>query len=117
MSLRRLAVYANRPVETAAKKTRSLDDMDSAMEPVPTVPAEVEPDPTPVVASENHYPIRVGAHRLHQEGITGYGVTVAVLDTGIHSQNFLNNDTDRTPASAGPLRCHHRRSHLVGGYR
>jgi hypothetical protein len=45
--------------------------MDPAVEPVPTVPAEDEPDPTPVVASENHYPIRVGAHRLHEEGITG----------------------------------------------
>jgi len=33
--------------------------------------------------AETHYPVLIGAAGLHKQGITGKGVTVAVLDTGL----------------------------------
>ncbi|MCP3912135.1 MAG: S8 family peptidase, partial [Actinomycetia bacterium] len=42
-----------------------------------------------------HYPTRVGADLLHQQGIRGQGITVAVLDTGIWSSHpHLHRNTD-----------------------
>ncbi len=34
-------------------------------------------------AGSTHYPTLIGADRLHAEGVTGYGVTVAVVDSGL----------------------------------
>ena len=42
-----------------------------------------------------HYPTLAGAELLHDEGITGYGVTVAVLDTGVSSNKALTENTWR----------------------
>ena len=51
-------------------------------------------DPFGVPAAS--FPILVGADRLQAEGITGHGVTVAVLDTGLWRHNTLKFDsTDR----------------------
>ena len=43
------------------------------------------PDPLIVFGSarETHYPTLVGANRIHEQNITGNGVTIAVLDTGL----------------------------------
>lgn len=38
-------------------------------------------------AAETYYPSLVGAAELHEQGITGNGVTLAVLDTGIWKTN------------------------------
>ncbi len=38
---------------------------------------------------ETYYPTVIGADRLHEQGITGNGVTVAVLDTGLWQQPAL----------------------------
>ncbi len=49
-------------------------------------------------ARDTHYVHQVGADLLHAEGITGAGVTVAVLDTGLWSsgggKNWLRKDYD-----------------------
>ncbi len=73
-----------------------------------TLFAEEPTETTPVVDTGANYPILVGAHRLHEEGITGYGVTVAVLDTGVYEQNFLIKNTNREIPFVGALRCHRR---------
>ena len=39
-----------------------------------------------------HYPALVGANRLHDLGITGRGVTVAVLDSGLVQYDGLYNN-------------------------
>jgi serine protease AprX len=41
---------------------------------------------------DTYYPTIVGADRLHEEGIVGSGVTVAVLDTGFFDTPPLTND-------------------------
>ena len=46
-------------------------------------------------APETFYPTLVGAEQLHAQGITGAGVTVAVLDTGTFSLVALNKTPDR----------------------
>ncbi len=43
-------------------------------------------------ASEADYPSLVGADLLHDAGITGRGVTVAVIDTGRYSHSGLNRN-------------------------
>ena len=49
-------------------------------------------------ARDTHYVRQVGADRLHANGITGAGVTVAILDTGVWSsgggKNWLRKDYD-----------------------
>ena len=42
----------------------------------------------------SYFPQVIGADLLHLEGVTGRGVTIAVLDTGTYSQIALNKDTD-----------------------
>lgn len=43
---------------------------------------------------DTHYPTLVGAAELHTRGIDGYGVTVAVLDTGLGSFQELQKAAD-----------------------
>ncbi|MGE5223365.1 MAG: S8 family serine peptidase [Omnitrophica WOR_2 bacterium] len=47
----------------------------------------------------NPIPIDIGADQLHNQGITGNGITVAVLDSGIyfnkHVEDILGTDLDR----------------------
>ncbi len=49
------------------------------------------------------YPSLIGADRVHAEGITGYGVTIAILDTGMgwHRSQYKN---------------HFNQNRLVGNY-
>jgi serine protease AprX len=47
------------------------------------------------------YPALVGADQLHAAGITGDGVTVAVLDTGFWSNPALVRDTSGQPRVPG----------------
>ena len=42
---------------------------------------------------ETFYPTHLGADLLHQEGIDGSGVTIAVLDSGIFGDNGLDKNT------------------------
>ena len=39
---------------------------------------------------ETNYPAMIGADTLHCRGITGRGVTIAVLDTGLWHDTFQN---------------------------
>jgi subtilisin family serine protease len=54
---------------------------------------EVAKKPTKTEITDTIYPSRVGASRLHAEGITGRGVTVAVLDTGWDNFGAMSYDT------------------------
>ncbi len=54
--------------------------------------AEVAGRPSPA----SFYPTLIGAAELHEQGVKGKGVTVAVLDTGTWSLAEFNYDTDRT---------------------
>ena len=55
---------------------------------------EVAKKPTPTEITDTIYPSRVGANRLHAEGITGAGITVAVLDTGWDNFGAISYDTN-----------------------
>ena len=84
-------LYDNRRVETAKKPVRTvgasiLDKADSVV----SVSPEPAVEPT---ASETGHVTGVAAHHLHAEGITGAGVTLAVLDTGFYNQNSLSKNT------------------------
>ena len=46
---------------------------------------------------DTYYPGRVGAQSLHNQGYTGKGITVAVLDTGLWNVSDLMEDTDHDP--------------------
>ena len=56
-------------------------------------PTDVLEDGYPIL--ETHYPDQIGASQLHQEGITGAGVTIAFLDTG---HDFIVNHQQAIPA-------------------
>ena len=44
---------------------------------------------------ESYYPAQVGAEALRAEGLTGRGITVAILDTGMwYSDNYIKRDLD-----------------------
>jgi len=45
-------------------------------------------------AAETHYPTLVGAADLHKQGITGKGVTIAVLDTGLWRSSATEFNAD-----------------------
>jgi len=45
-------------------------------------------------AVETYYPNHLGADSLHLEGINGFGVTIAVLDSGIFEDNGLTKNPD-----------------------
>jgi serine protease AprX len=46
---------------------------------------------------DTYYPGAVGASELHQHGVTGAGITVAVLDSGLWEHPELANDTHGKP--------------------
>ena len=64
---------------------------------------------TPALLYQTNYPMLVGADTLQQSGITGRGVTIAVLDTGLWqdvSQNYgsrLLATVDVTNGGSGPV--------------
>ena len=41
-----------------------------------------------------HFPALVGADQVHNNGITGRSLTVAILDSGMHAEAELQKDTD-----------------------
>ena len=41
-----------------------------------------------------HYPSQIGASRLHAEGLTGRGITVAIVDTGLYPANTQYKNTE-----------------------
>ena len=45
-------------------------------------------------AGATHYPVQVGADQLHRQGLTGRGVTIAVLDTGLWQTPPILNRSD-----------------------
>ena len=45
-------------------------------------------------ADNSYYPGIVGADALHKHGITGRGVTVAIIDSGLWEHDALRNNTD-----------------------
>ena len=44
---------------------------------------------------ETYYPTVIGADRLHEQGITGKGVTIAVLDTGLWQERALRYTAEK----------------------
>ena len=60
----------------------------------------ITPDATLEVsgtAAETGYPALTGAAQLHYQGVTGDGITVAVLDTGLWGSMSLQRDTGGAP--------------------
>lgn len=55
----------------------------------------------PDYAADTYYPSVAGAADLHQLGVTGRGVTVAVLDSGLWEHPALANDTRGNPRILG----------------
>lgn len=55
----------------------------------------------PDYAADTYYPEIAGASELHQLGVTGKGVTVAVLDSGLWEHSALANDTQGKPRILG----------------
>ena len=53
---------------------------------------------------DTYYPGLVGAHALHAQGITGAGVTIAVLDTGLSASSM--HDLDEANAALDKSPCH-----------
>lgn len=84
-SVRRL--YENRGVETAKKKaSRGATTLD-----VTTT------DTGNLTGSFNgytEYPAQVGAAFLHDQGLLGDGITLAVLDSGLNADNKITRDSD-----------------------
>jgi len=75
-----LRVYGNDPVEVAKKPGSGTDG-----------------DTTPSGGNgstivDTHYPSLVGANEVHDMGITGAGVGIAVLDTGLWKHNGIKDD-------------------------
>jgi serine protease AprX len=64
---------------------------------------------TPTLLYQTNYPMRVGANTLQQSGITGAGVTIAMLDSGLWqapSQNYglrILATIDVTNGGSGPV--------------
>ena len=67
---------------------------------IPSAPLVGDDQKVDKKARDTHYVHQVGADLLHAEGITGAGVTVAVLDTGVWNsgggKNWLRKDYDGT---------------------
>jgi serine protease AprX len=64
---------------------------------------------TPTLLYQTNYPLLVGADTLQQSGITGKGVTIAVLDSGLWNdpaQNYMGRllaSIDVTNGGSGPV--------------
>ncbi|NNE33996.1 MAG: S8 family serine peptidase [Rhodothermales bacterium] len=92
------SLHANAAVETAAKGLEK--NTESANEPTADYGSgngDTSWDAY-MNAAYTHYPGRIGADLLHSQGITGRGVTIAVLDSGIFGRAALSENT------AGDLR-------------
>jgi serine protease AprX len=74
-----------------------------------SVPQDGTGENTPTLLYQTNYPILVGADTLQQAGITGRGVTVAMLDSGLWqalSQNYgtrILATVDVTNGGSGPV--------------
>ncbi len=55
----------------------------------------------PVNGPDSYYPTAAGADLLHQNGVTGSGITVAVLDSGLWEHPALALDTRGRPRVVG----------------
>lgn len=65
-----------------------------------------DPGDNPATMVETFYPTHLGADLLHAEGIDGSGVTIAVIDSGIFSDNGLTKNgsgQSRVLASYDPV--------------
>ncbi|MBU2677188.1 MAG: S8 family peptidase [Woeseia sp.] len=86
-------ILANGAVTTAGKGGKSK----RASSETETTSSTTETDATTTTDTPgdaySQYPSLVDADRLHAEGITGWGVTVAVLDSGIYSGPGLSSNT------------------------
>jgi subtilisin family serine protease len=82
-------IFADRSVTTAQSSLTTTLSESLTGSSTPTDGTGVS---TPTVLYQTNYPILVGANVLQQKGITGRGVTIAVLDTGLWQdpgQNYL----------------------------
>ncbi len=82
-------VFADRSVKTAQTSLMTTLAEGLTGSSTPTDGTGVN---TPTLLYQTNYPILVGANVLQQKGITGRGVTIAVLDTGLWqdpAQNYL----------------------------
>ena len=74
-----------------------------------SVPQDGTGENTPTLLYQTNYPMLVGADTLQQAGITGAGVTIAMLDSGLWqapSQNYggrILATIDVTNGGSGPV--------------
>ena len=59
-----------------------------------------DPEAAQTPPGYSHFPALIGADRLHDQGITGAGVSVAVVDTGFWPQRDLVDDSGGAPRFA-----------------
>ncbi len=88
---RGLVVHHDQTLRTAAT------DTDERTREPPTERTSEAPVETPALEllADTAHSSLVGADALHAEGITGAGVTLAVLDTGLFNHAFITNHTGR----------------------
>ncbi|MBT8136153.1 MAG: S8 family peptidase [Gammaproteobacteria bacterium] len=84
-----LRLHANAVAEAAARKQKERAPVEATSDPEP----EPTTDEVPGDAF-SHYPALIGADRLHAQGITGNGVGVAVIDSGIYTGPGLSGNTN-----------------------
>jgi serine protease AprX len=78
-------IYENGTVTSAAKPAKPVVDSTTLVGTDPSTLGSTMPD-------ETGHSTLVGADRLHAAGITGAGVTLAVLDSGLFSQKNLTRN-------------------------
>ncbi len=85
-----LRIHANAQTEISAKGGRAAKKQEFT-----AITTEATTETSTEVAGDaySEYPAQISADRLHSEGITGAGVGVAVLDTGIYTGPGLSGDT------------------------
>ncbi len=92
-----LRLYANSPVVSASALPAAQTHRTISLTP-PEESARRSPSPpTRNLAPAVHFPSQVGADLLHEQGITGAGVTIAVLDSGLAPLPDLLNDSNGRP--------------------
>ncbi len=74
-------LYENRSAETAKKPNKNSTTADT--------------HGTGSFKGYTEHPAQVGADRLHAEGLLGEGVTLAVLDSGLHSSNAITKNSSK----------------------
>jgi len=98
-----LSGHANLRLQFAQAINRATPSLQNDMDISLTFDGDCEAELVPAYednAGDTYFPAVVGADLLHRHGITGTGVTVAVLDSGLWEQPALSRDTAGRPRIA-----------------